>query len=316
MKICRLLPFLVGILCVLATGCTSKRTIVNGLEEKEANEIIVFLASKGIDATKVKAKSEGAAGAAAISVWDVDVDEAHATDALAILNMNGLPRRRGQNLLGLFKQSGLVPSEMEEKVRFQAGLAEQIASTIRKIDGVLDADIQLSFPEEDPLNPGKKKGKVTASVYVKHQGVLDDPNTHLVTKIKRLVASSIIGLDYDDVTVISDRARFTDVALSQKPASLMEEEKQYAKVWSLVLATESVGRFRLIFFSFLLTILVLGLALAWVLWKVHPVVEDSGGLLSLLKTAPMTKPKKNVEDKAATPEKPPEIKSPDEKEVT
>lgn len=316
MKICRLLPFVVGILCVLLGGCTSKRTIVNGLEEKEANEILVFLATKGIDATKVKAISEGAAGATTVTLWDIQVDADHATDALAILNMNGLPRRRGQNLLGLFKQSGLVPSEMEEKVRFQAGLAEQIASTIRKIDGVLDADIQLSFPEEDPLNPGKKKGKVTASVYIKHQGVLDDPNTHLVTKIKRLVASSIIGLDYDDVTVISDRARFTDIALAQKPASLMEEEKNYAKIWTLVIATESLNRFRLIFFAFLLVILCLSLALAWLLWKIYPTIKDSGGWGYLLKTAPMTPPAKKPETAKEAEEEKPQEKSPDEKEVT
>lgn len=270
-------------------SCEGKRTIVNGLDEKEANEIVVFLAAKGIDASKLPSTvGTGPGGAAgAVQLWDISVRSGRATEAMAILNMNGLPRRRGQSLLGLFQQSGLVPSEMEEKIRFQAGLAEQIASTIRKVDGVLDADIQLSFPEEDPLNPGQKKGKVTASVYVKHQGVLDDPNTHLITKIKRLVASSILGLDYDNVTVISDRARFSDISLSQAPGSLLEEEKDFVRVWSIVIGKETLTRFRVIFFTFFIVIMVMGLSLVWILWKVYPLVLAKGNIAKLLSLEPL-----------------------------
>src|SRR6185369_12946616 len=100
---------------------------------------------------------------------------------------------------------------------YQAGLEQQIANTIRKIDGVLEADVQLSFPQEAGgvgALPGQTVSqKATAAVYVKHQGILDDPNSHLVSKIKRLVAGSVSGIDINDVTVISDKSRFTDVTV-------------------------------------------------------------------------------------------------------
>lgn len=315
------------LLCLMTTSCEKRRTIVNGLEEKDANEIVVFLAAKGIDASKVQSTAPTAAGGGGgIQLWDIAVSSDKATEAMAILNMNGLPRRQGQNLLGLFQTSGLVPSEMEEKIRFEAGLAAQIASTIRKIDGVLDADIQISFPQEDPLNPGQKKGQVTASVYVKHQGVLDDPNSHLITKIKRLVASSIIGLDYDNVTVISDRARFSDISLSQTPASLLEEQKRYVQVWSIVVAQESLIRFRMIFFTFSLLVLFMALAMVWLTWKIYPILKAKGGINELFSLAPLTEePEKKKTEKeglragkegetAAHGEKAEE--SPENKEVT
>jgi len=293
-----LIPLLLCLVLCSLTGCEKKRTIVNSIEEKEANEIVVFLAAKGIDATKITSTvATGAGGGGGPQMYDIAVSSDVATEAMAILNMNGLPRRRGQNLLGLFQTGGLVPSEMEEKIRFQAGLAEQIASTIRKIDGVLDADIQISFPEEDPLNPGKKKGQVTASVYVKHQGVLDDPNTHLITKIKRLVASSIIDLEYDNVTVISDRARFSDISLSQMPASLLDEDKQFARVWSIVVAKESISRFRMIFFSFSIIVLVLGLSMVWLLWKLYPLLMAKGGVKALFELEPLSHDDTKKEDK-------------------
>lgn len=280
-----LLALLLFFVTSIVTSCDSQETIVNGINEKEANEIVVFLAAKGIKATKMTVESGGAGGGGEV-LYNITVEAGRATEAMAILTMNGLPRRKGQDLLTLFQQGGLVPSEMEEKIKYEAGLAEQIASTIRKIDGVLDADVQLSFPAEDPLNPGKKTGEVTASVYVKHQGVLDDPNTHLVTKIKRLVASSIIDLEYDNVTVISDRARFSDVAFSQLSGG-MDEDREYVRVWSLVLAKESVSRFRVVFFAFIFVFLLMGVSVVWLTWKVFPVVQQSGGVMKLFSLAPL-----------------------------
>lgn len=271
--------FFLGLMLLLS-ACDSSKTIVNGLDEKEANEIIVFLSTRGLDASKIKS-TEVAAGGSKVTLWDIQVKQDQATEAMALLNQNGLPRRRGQNLLGLFANVGLVPSEMQDKIRYQAGLAEQIASTIRKIDGVLDADVQLSFPEEDPLNPNaEKKQKISASVYIKHSGVLDDPNSHLVTKVKRLVAASITGLDFDNVTVIGDRARFSDLP-SGILASALEEEKQYVTVWSIVIAQDSLFRFRLMFFTFTLLSLALLLLLIWVIWKVHPLLKEYGGIKAL-----------------------------------
>lgn len=190
---------------------------MNNLDEREANEIIVFLSTKGIPATKVQAASEGGAGPGKAVMWNIVVDSDQANEAMGLLNQVGLPRRRSENLLGIFSNVGLVPSGMQEKIRYQAGLAEQIASTIRKIDGVLDADVQISFPEEDPLNPNANKQKITASVYVKHNGILDDPNAHLTSRIKRLVSGSINGLDYDNVTVIGDRARYSESTIGGAP---------------------------------------------------------------------------------------------------
>ncbi len=286
--------FLLIFLCLpLFTSCSSRRVIVNGLDEREANEIIVFLATKGIDAQKSPAPEAGGGGGQKVQLWDISVDEDRRIEAMSLLNQAGLPKRKTQNLLGIFGGGGLVPSEMQEQIRYQAGLAEQIASTIRKIDGILDAEVQISFPKEDPLNPGKYQGKITASVYVKHNGVLDDPNSHLITKIKRLVAASVTGLDYDNVTVIAERARYSEQPLVMNPSA--EQEKEYVNIWSVILAKESVTRFRLIFFSFTLLILALLLCLLWVGWKIYPLLKEHGGIKELFHLQPIQMEKKGEE---------------------
>ncbi len=281
-------------------GCESRKTIVNGIDEREANEIVAFLSSKNIDAYKIQAKEGGSGGGSKLVLYDISVDSSKATEAMAILSANGLPRRPGQHLLDIFSAGGLVPSEMQEQIRYQSGLAAQIASTIRKIDGVIDADVQLSIPKEDPLNPTAQKQAVTASVYVKHTGVLDDPNSHLLTKIKRLVASSVPGLKFDDVTVIPDRARFAEIN-SFGAAKEAATEIDYVKVWGVVIAKTSLTYFQVLFFSFCFIILILFLISIWLGWKLFPILRKRGGITQLFHVSPLADQFQQEEKKEETP---------------
>lgn len=288
------------------TSCDSHKTIVNGLDQAEANEILVFLATKNIHAVKIPVAG-ATGGAAKKTTFDISVPTEQAGDAMALLNQVGLPRRPSQSLLDIFSSQNLVPSEMQEQIRYQAGLASQIASTIRKIDGVLDAEVQISFPKEDPLNPGSKKDKITASVYVKYAGMLEDPNVHLTSKIKRLVAASVTGLDYDNVTVILDRARFGES--TSGISQLGGEEKSFVKIWSVVVAQESVTQFRLLFFSFSILILLLIVSIIWLGWKFYPVLKNHGGWKELFRIHPI-----HEEASAKTLEEKKEAKDKEKKE--
>lgn len=284
------LLWVLPLLLVLA-GCENNRVIVNGVEEREANEIVVFLASRGITAQKISAKTTGGVGGdMGPALWNISVPERYMTEAMAILNQNGLPRIKGTNLLELFAKQGLMTSEKEETIRYQAGLEQQIANTIRKIDGVIDADVQLSFPAEtpavSPTGPTVPQ-RVTAAVYVKHQGIVDDPNSHLVSKIKRLVAGSVNGLDINDVTVISDKSRFTDVALGTSLEAAPFQPKDYTSIWSIVLSKDSVMRFRLLFLSLIISNIAFLFLALWMIWKLYPLLKVQGGLRRLFHPAPL-----------------------------
>lgn len=289
---------------ILLSGCETHTVIVNDVGEREANEIVVFLASKGVPATKTPSPSAAPGGVSTSMTWSIAVPEDQSTEAMAILNQNGLPRQKGTNLLELFAKSGLMTSEREDAIRYQAGLAEQIAGVIRKIDGVLDADVQLSFPEATGAVGGvggpavTAPQKVTAAVYVKHQGILDDPNSHLITKIKRLVAGSVNNLDINDVTVISDRSRFTDVMVSPEVEALEPRPKEYVSIWSIVMSSHSAGRFRFLFFFLTAIAILFAGAVGWLTWKFYPILKKRGGLKMLLHPAPLA-------DSETPPESPP-----------
>lgn len=271
--------FLMLLMCI--TSCTRQTVIVHGLQERDANEILTYLNSRSVPATKEEAPS-GGAGGGKVTLWNIKVSEERSHEAMAMLNAVGLPRRREESLLEIFTNTSLVPSDMQEQIRYQSGLAEQLSSIIRKFDGVLEASVQLSFPKEDALNPRAVKVPVTAAVYLKHNGVLDDPNSHLESKIKRLISNSVPGLNYDNVTVVGERTRY-GIGGSEgiELAVGSSHEEELVSVWDIVLAKRSLSRFRAIFFAFFSALLLLLILTLWMLWKLYPVLKNAGGISKL-----------------------------------
>jgi type III secretion protein J len=257
-------------------SCTTNTTIVYNIPEREANEMVVLLNSKNIPAVKITAAAPTTGGGGtAEQMWNIAVPGSQITEALAVLNHAGLPRLKGTTLLDLFGTQGLVPSDIQDKIRFQEGLSEQLATTIRKMDGIIDANVQITFPSEQL--PAQK---ITASIYVKHRGILDNPNSLAIIKIKRLVSSAVPGLTTENVSVITDRALTSDI--TPQTVQQLEEERQYVSVWSVAVAKDSVNRFRLIFYTFIIIIFLLACALAWLIWKFLPLIQRKGGFVFLL----------------------------------
>ena len=283
-----LLFSLMGSLLVLFTGCDSNREVVSQVYEKEANIILVLLESKGIPASKEMAASTGIGGEGSGSKYSILVPEKYAIEAIAYLNQNGFPREKGTTLLDLFAKQGLMTSDKEETIRYQAGLAQQLTNTIMMIDGVIDANVQLSFPPENAgLGEETTQKQITAAVYVKHQGIIDDPNIHLENKIKRLISGSVTGLDINNVTVVSDRSRFTDISLEQMPESLGGKPGEYVSVWNIVMSKNSVAKFRFLFFFITFIAVVLAIILGWISWKFYPQLKKKGGLKELFDPIPL-----------------------------
>lgn len=259
------------LLLILVCSCAENQSIVNNIDEREANEIIVFLASKGIEAEKIKASTTETTGGATIIMWGISVPPSKAVEAMALLNQNGLPRKKETTLLQLFAKEGLMTSDKEEKIRYQAGIEKELENTIRKIDGIIDVTVQISFPSSEEILPTETtKAKIKAAVYIKHQGIFDDPNAHLETKIRRLLAGSIDGLDFENVTVIADKARLADISQEKEEIFTPKKDQEYVSLWSMIMTKSSLSKFRLIFFSLILLIIGLGTLLGWIVYKFHP----------------------------------------------
>lgn len=258
------------------TSCGDQQSIVNNVREREANEIIVFLASKGVDAQKARMPSQGGAAATEEVLWSITVPSNKAVQAMALLNQQGIPKKAGTTLLQLFAKSGLMSSDREENIRYQAGLEEELKNVILKIDGIIDANVQISFPTTEII-PGAAPPRAKAAVYIKHLGVFDEPNNHLETKIKKLISGSIENLSFEDVAIIPDKAHISSISLTPEAdiISANDKSKEYVSIWSIIMTKNSAGKFRSIFFILISVVFAFGGVIGWLIYKYYPLMRKS-----------------------------------------
>lgn len=200
---------------LLLTAC--KTELYTGLAEREANEMVAALAAGGIAA----AKTPGAKG------LTVTVDEARFAEAVAILNARGLPARTYDSMGDVFKKEGLVSSPTEERARMIYALSEELSRTIAEIDGVQSARIHVVLPEADML--GRDVKPSSASVFVRYA-----PGSNVEsysTQIKLLVANSIEGLLYDNITVVMVPAEIPGTEGAGQAAATAPALKSVLGIW-------------------------------------------------------------------------------------
>lgn len=179
------LLLIVGLIFV---GC-AKVPLYTALDERQINEMMAILLSRGIACDKIEGKD---------GVWGIAVEESRMAESVDVLNAYGYPRDEFQSVGQVFKKSGLVSSPSEERIRFMYALSQDIAETLSRIDGVLTARVHVVLQNNDPLS--ELKTPSSASVFLKHRRGSGIEN--LSSQIKRLVANSIEGLSYDKVSLV------------------------------------------------------------------------------------------------------------------
>jgi flagellar M-ring protein FliF len=109
----------------------------------------------------------------------------------------GLPAE-AESGYSLLDKQGITASEFMQHVGYQRALEGELAKTIESIDGVTSATVHLAIPQKDIFSDDEQKP--TASVLVAAK-VGKAPNQQQVQSIVHLVASSVEGLEPEQVTV-------------------------------------------------------------------------------------------------------------------
>jgi type III secretion system YscJ/HrcJ family lipoprotein len=168
---------LCAVLSVTA-ACEGVRELMQGLDEFEANEIMVVLEAKGIAADKVKLEGR-------VVTYAIVVPESDAKNALRILVANKLPKRRPMGLAEVYPagSGGLIPTRSEEKAKFLMALQGEVERKLQRLPGIQSAHVTIVQPDKDIVRDlDTAPPPATASVAIVFNAY-DDRGTSLISQV-------------------------------------------------------------------------------------------------------------------------------------
>jgi type III secretion protein J len=186
--VCRLLA-----LALLASGCGSEE-ILHGIDETQANQVMVALDEGGVHATKQR--EEGNEG-----TWRVEVGRGESARSRQILAEAELPRQEPPGFGEVFGKGSVAPTSVEERALYLHALSGELARSVEAIDGVVAARVHIALPPLDSLRL-EPPPPARAAVLVKARPGARARLEPLTPGIQALVAGAVAGLDPSAVSVV------------------------------------------------------------------------------------------------------------------
>lgn len=180
---------------LLTVGC-AKEPVAQMLSEYEANEILVILDDAGIAAEKTRNI------ASRDPAFDVIVAKSDGNAAYRILKDENLPRQKQLGLDKTLGEGGLIPTAEAEMAKHKIGVQGDIVNKLRSLPGVIDVQVEVSIPKDDPLrdvNEAKERPK--ASVIIVYKPTSENEVPIPVEAVQNFVQSSLPALKRTDVAV-------------------------------------------------------------------------------------------------------------------
>lgn len=173
---------------IFLTGC-NEQTLLNELDQKQANEVVAVLQSYDIDAIKQSSAKAG---------FSVIVDRKQFLDAVNLVNHYNLPSKPRIEIAQMFPDDSLVASPLAEKARLYSAIEQRLEQSLNTLNGVITASLHISYDFSDIQK--KKEQDIHLTAIVRYEAGFDDQL--LVTDIKRFLKNSFKDVDYENISVV------------------------------------------------------------------------------------------------------------------
>ena len=216
----------------------SYTALYNGLEPKDATEVVAALQAAGIPY-----KLDGATGSVMVAAGRVH-------EARLKLAAQGLPKGTSMGIEMLQEEQSFGTSQFVESARYHHAMEVELARTISMMRNVKSARVHLAIPKKSVFV--RKKDKPSASVALNLYGgrTIEEGQ---VNAIVHLVASSVADLSADNITVVDQNGRLlssggmsSNVAMSARQYDYTRQvEQDYARqIEHLLEPVMGVGKVR------------------------------------------------------------------------
>lgn len=175
---------------VFVTGCDNNSVVLSHLSEEQANHALAILHQYNISASKAGSLKSG---------YSVTVENNQDTAALSIINQYQLPMQSELQLNQAFSNDSLVSSPELERAKLISLQEQRIEQSLKIIDKVINAKVNISFPVDMPEMGGRQFTE-HAAVLITYQGDIDE--NIFVDRIKLLIKNSLDDIKLQNISVV------------------------------------------------------------------------------------------------------------------
>jgi type III secretion system YscJ/HrcJ family lipoprotein len=224
---------LLMLMCVALLGCRQP-SLLEGLDQQQANEVLSVLQRNNIGAVKVDAGKTG---------YAVRINQVDFSAAVDLLNLYSLPSRPRLQVAEMFPSDSLVASPRAEKARLYSALEQRIEQSLGVLEGVVSARVHVSY-DLDAGEGGRKAAPIHLSAVAIHERDIE-PQL-LITDIKRFLKNSFAAVEYENISVVLSKRSPTQHVAPSVPATQRDTHWLWvlAAVSGLLLAGGAVWAYR------------------------------------------------------------------------
>lgn len=234
-----------NVLMAVALGlCGCRSALHGGLSDEQASEIVVALDRSAMPATKISEASGTRA------TFRIEVATADATRALRVLHEQRLPRASQAGFGEIYKEQGLVATPHDERSRWAAATAGELARSLERFGDVLQARVHIAPGDTSrPLDGEPIPAKASVLILRRHDAKPIDEGA-----AKHLIAGAVTNLREDQVTLVQNAA---ERATQSTP--------HFVRVGPVTVSAQSATALRALLGGALTLNLVTAVALVWAL---------------------------------------------------
>jgi type III secretion protein J len=232
--------------CLALSACQT--TLRSDLSELEANHLLVALDAAAIAGSKV-------AQSGARDRYQIEVASSSATRALAVLEAQRV-QPAAPGFEQLYTGTGMWTTPDQERARYANAVAGELARSIERLEGVLDARVHLALPAH-PQALDERAPEPKAAVLIRRAQRAAPIDEKLV---RALVAGAVDGLAPEHVSIAQ-----LPVAVPAITAA------SYVQVGPFAIERSSAGAFKALLAGSFAIDLGLALALIWAVRRARAV---------------------------------------------
>ena len=197
--ILRYLSFLLMLICL--SGCKDK-SLLQELDQYQANEVISVLQQHNIRADKIDNGKKG---------FSVTVSESDFTAAVYWVRIYELPPRPRVEIAQMFPADALVSSPRAEKARLCSAIEQRLEQSLQTLPGIISARVHISYD----IDSGES-GRSSVPVHLSALAVYErgTPLGLQISDIKRFLKNSFADVEYDNISVILSERREDEFRVS------------------------------------------------------------------------------------------------------